>query len=238
MWDISPGQAAACGIFRQSRRVGQVCDISQMEGRPDIHAIREKIAGEMERRGLSRRGLSTAAGLSQTAVRDLLERTENPGIGTLSKVAEALEIPFEAVSGIGGVPLGGEIGAGGEIAYFKDGAADQETVPRPPLPFGPMIAFKVKGTSMLPKYEAGDIVYIRRTHEGVLPGYIGKYCAVHLDDGGTYLKRLVRGATPCRYTLQSINADDMTDVEVVWASPVLFVMPAEALAEIKIEAAR
>jgi hypothetical protein len=27
------------------------------------------------------------------------------------------------------------------------------------------------------------------------------------------------------YTLRSLNAEDMTDVEVVWASPVLFVMP-------------
>jgi hypothetical protein len=69
----------------------------------------------------------------------------------------------------------------------------------------------------------GDIVYVRRDHEGVLPIYLGEECAVHTADGGTFLKVLAPGSQPDRYTLRSFNAADIENVEVVWAAPVLFV---------------
>jgi len=194
-----------------------------MTTNPNIQAIRDMIEAEMKAKGFSRRSLSFAAGLSQTAVRDLLDRTNNPGIGTLHRVAEALQIPVEDITGSERVTLSGEIGAGGIIGYFKEDH-EFETVARPPLAPGPLIALSVRGESMLPKYEPGDIVYIRRDHDGVMPAYIGRYCAVHLADGGTYLKILAHGRTEGRYTLRSLNAADMEDVEVVWASPVLYTM--------------
>jgi SOS-response transcriptional repressor LexA len=186
--------------------------------------IRESIEREMEAKGFSRRRLSAAAGLSESAVRDLLTKVENPGIGTLLKVAEALQVPFESINGTDQVPLLGRIGAGGAIAYLAEGE-EYSFVPRPPLAPGPMMALEVIGDSMLPKYEPGDIIYVRRDHEGVLPPYLGRYCAVHLSDGGTYLKILAPGTEPDRYTLRSLNAADMENVEVIWAAPVLFVMP-------------
>jgi phage repressor protein C with HTH and peptisase S24 domain len=190
----------------------------------NIDAIRARIDSEMKAKGFSRRGLAAKAGVGQTSIRDLLERTDNPGIGTLHKIAEALEMPFDEISGVERVPLLGSIGAGGAVAYFKDDH-EFETVPRPPLAVGRMMALQVLGDSMLPKYEPGDIVYVRRDHEGILPAYIGRYCAVHLADGGTYLKILAAGSVPDRFTLRSLNAADMENVEVIWASPVLFVMP-------------
>jgi phage repressor protein C with HTH and peptisase S24 domain len=83
---------------------------------------------------------------------------------------------------------------------------------------------------MMPVYRDGDIIYVNRDHEGVLPQYIGEECAVHTVDGGTFLKILAVGAQPNRYTLRSFNAADMADVEVVWATPVLFVMRARKTA--------
>jgi phage repressor protein C with HTH and peptisase S24 domain len=200
-----------------------VWDKSLMASKPDIDAIRESIEREMKAKGFSGRSLSRKAGLSESAVRDILGKTENPGLGTLYKIAEALHIPVENITGSAKVPLLGEIGAGGLVAYFKDDE-EAEYVPRPPLAPGPLMALRVKGDSMLPKYEEGDVIYIRREHEGVMPQYIGRYCAVHLTDNGTYLKILAQGSTPGRYTLRSLNAADMVDVEVIWAAPVLFVM--------------
>ena len=81
---------------------------------------------------------------------------------------------------------------------------------------------------MLPKYEAGDIIYVRRDHEGVLPAYIGKYCAIRTVDGGTFLKILAPGSQEGVYTLRSLNAEDMPDVAIEWASPVIFVRPKQA----------
>lgn len=222
MGEISPSQGLRRGIFRDYPDNSLPWDISPVSTSPNILEIRETIEREMKAKGFSRRGLSAATGLSESVVRDILTRTENPGIGTLYKIAEALQIPVEDVTGAGRVPLLGEIGAGGLIAYFKD---DEEIsyVVRPPLAPGPLMALVVRGESMLPKYEPDDIIYVRRDHDGVLPQYIGRYCAVHLTDGGTYLKILATGSKPDRYTLRSLNAADMVDVEVVWASPVLFV---------------
>lgn len=195
---------------------------------PDIHAIRETIEREMRKKGFSRRSLSSAAKLSESAVRDVLTRTDNPGIDTLRKIAEALEVPVDALTGAGlVVPVLGKIGAGGEVmfAYDSDNEEGLPTVPRPPLVSGRLMALEVVGSSMLPKYESGDIVYVQRDHEGVLPTSIGKYCAVRTADGGTFLKILALGTQPERYILRSLNAEDMIDVQVSWAAPVLFVMP-------------
>lgn len=95
----------------------------------------------------------------------------------------------------------------------------------PSQAFDRLMALRVIGSSMMPKYEGGEIIYVSRTHDGVLPAYIGRYCAVRTSDGGTFLKILAKGSIDGRFTLRSLNAPDMEDVEVTWATPVLFVMP-------------
>lgn len=229
MGEISPVVKPVPGIFRESRWQRFPCDISPM---PEIDTIRREIESAMKAKGFSKRSLSKAAELSESAVRDLLTRTDNPGIGTLTKIAEALEMPVDRLTGAGlTVPILGNIGAGGEVIFATDpdielnGDNDLPTVPRPPLVTGRLMALQVVGSSMLPKYEDGDIIYVRRDHEGLLPTYLNRYCAVRTGDGGTFLKVLSPGSEAGRYTLRSLNAPDMENVEVVWASPVLFVMP-------------
>lgn len=226
--EISPAVKTDYGIFRGSRWMAELCDISPM---PNIALIRETIERAMRAKGFSRRSLSKAADLSESAVRDLLSRTDNPGIGTLTKIADALEMPVDQLTGSGlMVPLLGNIGAGGEIVFMGDpedelyGSESLPQVPRPPLVTGRLMALEVKGSSMLPKYEDGDVIYVRRDHDGILPKYLGRYCAVRTADGGTWLKVLSPGSEMGRYTLRSLNAPDMENVEVVWAAPVLFVM--------------
>lgn len=223
MGEISPTVNPCWGIFRGFPSLCHAWENPPMP-KPDIVNIRETIEREMEAKGFSRRSLSGKAGLSESAVRDLLTRTENPGIGTLYAVAEALELPIEAINGSEAVPLLGTIGAGGMVAYFKDDH-ESEVVPRPPLAPGRLMALRVAGDSMLPKYDPGDIIYIRRDHDGVVEQDLNRYCAVHCADGGTYLKLLSPGTEPGRFTLRSLNAADMENVEVIWASRVLFVMP-------------
>jgi repressor LexA len=91
---------------------------------------------------------------------------------------------------------------------------------------GKLVALIVEGSSMLPIYSDGDIIYIPRSHwEGVLEDDIGDDCAVRLKSGETYVKQLVRGSAPDRWTLRSLNAPDMENVELEWATRVLFIMP-------------
>lgn len=229
MGEISPAVNVPRGIFRESRWLRLPCDISPMG---TIDAIREEIERAMKLRGFSKRSLSKKAELSESAVRDLLSRTDNPGIDTLHRIAEALEMPTDQLTGAAlKVPVLGKIGAGGEILFT--GCPDQEIcdpdsyqmVPRPPMVVGRLMALLVVGASMLPKYEDGDVIYVRRDHDGLLPSYLGKHCAVRTADGGTFLKMLSAGSQAGCYTLRSLNAPDMENVEVEWASPVLFVMP-------------
>ena len=202
----------------------KACDFGRMAAL-DMKSVRDELQKAMDVRGIKAKPLSIAAELGETAVRDILEgRSNDPKLGTLHKLAEVLDYPVEQFLGHEAVQLLGRIGAGGHIAWRKEDEV-AETVPRPPLAPGPVIALEVIGSSMLPKYEQGDIIYIRRDHDGVLPQYLGRYCAVCAGDGGTYLKMLTAGSIPDRYTLRSLNAPDMENVEVIWAAPVLFVMP-------------
>ncbi len=47
---------------------------------------------------------------------------------------------------------------------------------------------------MLPKYEAGDIIYVRRDHDGIMPAYLNRYCAVRTVEGDIILKILAQGS--------------------------------------------
>jgi phage repressor protein C with HTH and peptisase S24 domain len=224
MWEISPSQCNAPGKFRQCPIIPVAWDTSRMTDGIDIQRIRATIINEMERQDVSKRGLSTRAGIGVTAVRDLLERTTNPGISTLGKVAEALRMPLETLLGRDQVPLVGQIGAGGLVSYSSEDDG-YEMVSRPPNAIGDILALEVLGDSMLPKYEAGDVIYINQQHTDPAEKHVGEYCAIRLPEGGTYLKMLAPGRDARRFTLRSLNAGDIENVEVEWATPVLFIMP-------------
>lgn len=170
--------------------------------------------------------LSLEVGSNRTLVKDLLEKSRDVQIGTLMRLASALDVPLADLLASPRVPIVGYIGAGGEIMFEDMGVEDE--VLRPPGISGSLIALVVRGSSMLPKYREGDIIYIQRTHEGLLPEYLGEDCAVRLASGETYIKQIIEGNEPNRYTLISLNAPPMENVEVEWATLVRFVMPARS----------
>lgn len=192
----------------------------------DIETIRATLRRIMDKKKVRPTTLSLAVGTNRTLVKDLLEKSKDIQIGTLTKLAGALDVPLSDLLSAPRVPIVGHIGAGGEI-IFEDMGAD-DFVLRPPGISGTLIALVVKGSSMLPKYKDGDIIYIQRTHDGVLPEYIGEDCAVRLAGGETFIKQLIEGNKPGRFTLLSLNAPPMENVEVEWATLVRFVMPARS----------
>jgi transcriptional regulator with XRE-family HTH domain len=182
--DLSPRQGDLSQyesvIWRRLSRSGRMCDIASMseEEVSDINAIRAALRREMERRGIKAKRLAKAAGLGETAVRDILEKVDDPRVGTLIKIADALDIPASSLFG-SQVPVLGKIGAGGCILFEE--ADEPELVDRPPGAGGKLMALKVAGDSMMPVYRDGDIIYVHRDHEGVRPEYLGEECAVHTD---------------------------------------------------------
>ncbi|ARR57252.1 XRE family transcriptional regulator [Rhizorhabdus wittichii DC-6] len=178
----------------------------------------------MDRVGIKAKPLAIAAGLSETGVRDIMDgRVNDPRVGTLVRLADYLQIPVSRFIGDDEIALVGRIGAGGAIAYME--VESDDTVPRPPYLAGPLEALEVVGDSMLPRYSSGDVVFISRMHDGVKDEYYGEFCAVRLSSGETFLKLLSRGTRPGFATLRSLNAADMEDVEIEWATPIVSVMP-------------
>lgn len=178
----------------------------------------------MKRANIGSKPLAKKAGIGETAVRDILEgHSGNPRIGTLSAIAEALQITLIDLVTDAGVAVVGKIGAGGTIIFEYVG--DFGFVPRPPDTKGSLVGLEVVGDSMLPKFDPGDVVYISRAFDGVLANYIGTYCACRLETGETYLKLLAKGSKPGKFTLRSLNAADMEDMDLIWATPVRAILP-------------
>jgi repressor LexA len=121
------------------------------------------------------------------------------------------------------VAIVGKIGAGGTIIYEDVG--NNDTIKRPPETPGELVGLEVAGESMLPKFDPGDVIFISREHDGVDLRDIGAYCAVRLRSGETFLKKLARGSRPGLFTLRSLNADDIEDCELEWATPVRASIP-------------
>jgi repressor LexA len=200
-----------------------------MADQPDIATIRENLQRIMAQKKIPPTTLSQKVGSSKTLVKDLLTKTSDVQFSTLRKLAGALDVDLGDLLALPRVPIVGKIGAGGSVAFMAlqdDERVDPEdTVARPPGVTGKLVALVVEGSSMLPKYSDGDIIYIQRNHQGILESDIGDDCAVRLATGETYVKQLVRGSEPGKFTLRSLNAPDMENVEVEWATRVLFIMP-------------
>lgn len=201
-------------------------NFSSVTDKTDIETIRENLRRAMEARNAKPTTLSLSVGKNRTLVKDLLEKSHDIQIGTLTKLAGALDVPLSDLIAAPRVAIVGKIGAGGTV-IFED-LGNDEMVLRPPGVSGTLVALVVEGASMLPKYRDGDIIYIQRNHDGILPDYVGEDCAVRLVTGETYIKQIMKGSEDGRWNLISLNAPPMENVEIEWATPVRFIMPARS----------
>jgi hypothetical protein len=58
----------------------------------DLADFRARLSASVEESGVTPKRLSLIAGLNETAIRDLMERVDNPTILTVTKVAHALGV--------------------------------------------------------------------------------------------------------------------------------------------------
>jgi phage repressor protein C with HTH and peptisase S24 domain len=127
----------------------------------------------------------------------------------------------------GAVPIMGYIGAGAEVEpdYEQVPADGLEQIEVPyPVPSG-VIGFQVRGDSMLPKYNDGDVVLVEREQPSALDAMIGFEAALRTADGQRFLKRIMPGPKPHTFNLESINARTIVGARIVWASPVRMIIP-------------
>lgn len=192
-------------------------------GAQQIEMIRARLRALMKSAGIGAKPLAKAAGLGETAVRDLLEgHSQNPRIGTLRALADYFGVPLEHLLGEDLVVVVGYVGAGGEVVFVDDHEKGAGLYTVPPLPgqASGMIGLEVRGQSMWPLYRDGTVLFIRRETEGLDEGALGDLAVVRLADGRTLVKELRSSATPGRFDLMSLNAPPIEAVELLWATPV------------------
>ncbi|WP_258044893.1 S24 family peptidase [Sphingomonas citricola] len=195
-----------------------------MNERDEVERVKDRLRLLMEQKGIKAKPLSKLAGKGETFVRDMLDG-DDVKVGNLHRLASALDVSLSDIIGGNSLRVAGRIGAGGSIIYEE---ADGGAVPRPPGISGELEALEVEGSSMLPRYSSGDIVYVEKGQRGVQADDIGDFCAVRLTTGETYIKQLAYGSRPGFWVLRSLNAEDIVDVEVEWAQPVIFVLTKSA----------
>lgn len=221
-WDNAHRQGVS---VLTSRKLACMCDRTHMDPTDELSRVRDALQRVMDAKGIKRKPLAKKAGLGETVVRDMFERSKDLRLGTLMKLADALDVNVEDFLGSAGVPITGRVGAGGSV-IFEELSGD--FAPRPPGLGGKLEALEVVGTSMLPRYSSGDVVYISRALDGIGAEDIGEYCAIRLVSGETYIKQLSHGSKPGLFTLRSLNDEDIVDVEIAWATPIIFVLPRAA----------
>lgn len=195
----------------------------------------------MEADGWKMKPLSLAAGLGETAVKDLFRLDAAPKVTTAQAIATAMGRSIDELIILGdsngtypsagyAIAVAGRVGAGAEIIPIDDHAKGDGLyhVICPPqiAPHG-IVAVEVVGDSMEPVYFEGDVLFYTRQAVGVPTEALGRPCICQDADGYAWVKQVKVGTAPGRYNLLSINptGTNRLDVPLNWAAPVLLHLP-------------
>lgn len=190
---------------------------------------REKLKGLCESRPGGMRGVSRRAGLGESYVRDIVNRSRVPTIEHFHTIA-------------------GEFGmtASSLLAYIFD--EDERFLMRAPIvgiasdaeTWEPvdrsehasfdilerdLFAITVMGDRMAPVYRHGDQLWCQPHTGNNFDNLIGKDCVVETRDGKRFIKILQRGTVPGKYNLRSYNGTsrDIENVSIERVSPIVWV---------------
>lgn len=184
-----------------------------------------------ERPDLSMKRLSLDAGLSESAVRDIVNRGSTPTVDTFCAIAKAAGVsPAWLLQGDerfhAKIPLLG-IASGGEGWTPLEGPAARRAhdVVEFDMSNVDTFAIEVRGDSMSPVYRNHDQLFCRRHVGAGVDNLIGSDCVVRTAGGDNYIKILARGSRLGVYNLRSYNPvfQDVENVQLEWAAPIVWI---------------
>lgn len=193
--------------------------------------LRSWLVAGLTKPGKTNTALAAKLGIPQSRVSEMRKGTRSIKTTEIAIIAEYIDepIPSELISTqiSTKVPVVGYVGAGSEIYSIDDhekgGGLDYVDAPPGGISKS-SVALIVRGDSMLPVLEDGDIIYYDRQDNGEFTHLIGKNCVVRLQDGRTFVKKLQ--FSNGSYWLHSHNADPIIDPKIEWAARVLWVKKA------------
>lgn len=131
----------------------------------------------------------------------------------------------EVMGTLNAVSLVGFVGAGNAAHYYGNGDNPNEDVDRPPQSTESTVAVQVKGDSMYPLADDGDLIYFDEVRTPPTEDQFGKLCVVGLSDDRILIKRMVQAREPGRFDLLSLNASPMLNVHIAWSARVKWIKP-------------
>lgn len=190
-----------------------------------MRKVREAVTQALAERGLRPRTLARLAGLGETAIRDILkEMTDDVRLGTLSKIAEVVEMPLVAFAGLRAVPLLGTVGDGARISSSV--TQGHALAPAVYTSCSDLVAYRVASRSLEPKLSTGDILYVAsralRPQEPVDPELL--YVA-ELENGDLLVRRVLSRPEPGTSVLSLPAGQRKQDAVVTSLRPILMICP-------------
>jgi repressor LexA len=178
----------------------------------------ELIKAGLAKSGKNKIGLAKALGRQPSAITALLQGQRRVQADEVPIIAAYLELDK--------VLLMGYVGAGATIE------PDFEQVPPEgldsiELPFlipGELVAFRVRGDSMYPRYDDGDTIVVWKEQRRPLSSFYGQEAAVRTRDGHRFLKTIQRGKSRGQVTLVSFNAKPIENVKLEWIGEIELVL--------------
>ncbi|MBC6714736.1 helix-turn-helix transcriptional regulator [Aurantimonas sp. DM33-3] len=189
---------------------------------------------------MSQVDLAEALGVHVTTMNRIERKSSVPSGARLEQIAKILRVrPDELVGGSDKheVPVMGYIGAGAEIEpefeQVPPEGLHQVEIPFP-VPDG-IVAFEVRGDSMLPRFNEGDVILVFTEQRRPIYTFFGEEAAVRTMDGRRYLKQIMRDGDDI--ALLSWNARPITGVALEWIGEIFTIIPASQFRRTKVSSA-
>lgn len=205
--------------------------------------MKMKIAVLRKQKNLTQMDLAEAIDKSQSYVAAIESKNikKSPSMDTLIDLARALDVRIgDLFDDARPIAVAGKVGAGARVplidAYEKGDGLYHVACPAE-LPFNAhIVAVEVEGDSMVPTYNAGDVLFYSRDVMGVPNEALGKNCICEDGNGDVWVKHVKPGSEAGKFNLISANPliGNRTDVVLNWAAPVKFVLGAEYVERIDI----
>lgn len=199
-----------------------------------MRTIPEKIRAIREALNLTQIQLAERLGVSQSTVNRWLTgaKPEGERRDAINALYADIAVDGNAKEDGSTVSVMGYVGAGAEIEpefeQLPHDGLEQVWVPFP-LP-ADMIAFEVRGDSMLPVYKNGHIVICYREQKRPIEAFYGDEAAVRTSDGRRFIKTIMRGARGVN--LMSFNAALIEEVELDWIGEIFATLPRNSIKKV------
>lgn len=175
--------------------------------------------------------LSLKAGLSESAVRDAVNRGRAPSVDTFVKLATAAGVsPSVLLQGDERfhlkIPLVG-VATGAEAWTPFEETPDRRARDTVDFELGDtdILAIEIRGNAMSPVYRDRDQLFCHRRTGSYVDNLVGLDCVLRTADGDNLVKILAKGSKPGLFNLKSYNplARELENIALEWAAPIVWI---------------